>query len=638
MDANNTGAANSHLDNTNVRVFHIWELTRYLKDTTIQVGLESQLVDLIEAILKQRYGRTLGRLLSMDESFDNMRGFIKFIPIREFFRALEVLKELGNNEYTPLQLEKKILAFTVTNSSKVIWNPILPIRESKSLIRIITHFIGDGYLNAYVSGPIVSAYNNFNEFLRAQFVKCLKEVFGDIDECVHEYLGKKDQKIVITKTIAYLIQSLYPDAKFSQQDGNIPKRFFDLPFHLRVEAIRTFGDDDGSVGPFGIRFTSGCEQVLLQLRELIVGVAKDDWNLSEEEKSTVLASVGTVKQQKNWYYLNLGVAGMRWYRDRIGFSHPERKAELEFQLTSREQATKYDTFDVDISVLTGLRNQMTIREVAEHRMIKEETILKSMRYYRKRRWVEKLGKRKHATIWRITPEGESWLHEILKEYQLDDLKRDRILLDPTFRESLFTKILDTYGTGAVIARRVHRHPNTIRGYLRNRYPIMETGLILQLAELVGIGQQEVLDAVVVLLESRDYNRYKSADFLAKDLLFYRAVIRGESDWKSWNVRGKLKNAQVLESKLLDENLVAKMANTERIDQRIVHLAEQSKDGCVTARGLKQDAELATLVKDCYPKYLNERLISLTKRGKFVKVAKGIYKIVKRTELQLFSPP
>lgn len=75
-----------------------------------------------------------------------------------------------------------------------------------------------------------------------------------------------------------------------------------------------------------------------------------------------------------------------------------------------------------------------------------------------------------------------------------------------------------------------------------------------------------------------------------------------------------------------------MANTERIDQRIVHLVRQCKDGCVTARGLKQDAELATLVKDCYPKYLNERLISLTKRGKFIKVAKDVYKIVNRTEL------
>jgi len=632
MDAKNMGAPNSSKASTTVQVFHIWELSQYLSTTTIHVGLESKLVDSIESILELRYGRTLGRLWSMHDRFDNMRGSIEFVPIGELVRASKALNELGYTKYAFLQLEKKILALTVTNSTKAIWNPILPIRENISLIRIIMHFIGDGHLDTRVNDAKAAAYSNSSEFLRTQFVKCLKEVFGDIDECIRESLGEHDNLIVITKTLGYLIQSLYPDAKFSQLDGSIPKRFFDLPFHLRVEAIRTFGDDDGSVGPFGIRFTTGCEQVLLQLRELIVSVIKDDGDLTEEEKSKVLASVGTVKQQKNWYYLNLGVAGMCWYRDRIGFSHPERKAELEFQLTSREQATKYDTFDVDISVLTGLRNQMTIREVAEHRMIKEETILKSMRYYRKRRWVEKLGKRKHATIWRITPEGESWLHEILKEYQLDDLKRDRILLDPTFRESLFTKILDTYGTGVVIARRVHRHPNTIRGYLRNRYPIMETGLILQLAELVGIGQQEVLDAVVVLLESRDYNRYKSADFLAKDILFYRAVIRGESDWKSWNVRGKLKNAQVLESKLLDENLVAKMANTERIDQRIVHLAEQNKDGCVTASRLKQDAELATLVKDCYPKYLNERLISLTKRGKFVKVAKGVYKIVNRTEL------
>ena len=394
---------------------------------------------------------------------------------------------------------------------------------------------------------------------------------------------------------------------------------------MRVEAIRTFGDDDGSVGPFDIRYTSGCEHVLLQLRKLIVSVIKDDWNLAEEEKSTILASVGSVKQQQTWYYLNLGVAGMSWYQDRIDFTHPERKAELAFQLTSREEATKYDTFDVDIAVLTGFRNPRTIREMAEHRMVKEESVLKFIPYYRKRRWVTEVGKRKHVRIWRITPKGETWLTEVLKDYHLEDLKRDRILLDPMFREVLFKKLLKTYGNGAEIARHVNRHPNTIRGYLRNRYPIMETSLILQLAELVAISRQEVLDAAVVLLKARDYNRYKSSEFLAKDLSFYQALIGGEADWESWDAQGKLKETKILESKLLDKNLVTKMANTERIDQKVIHLAERSEDRCVTARGLKQDTEMATLVKDCYPKYLNDRLRSLTKRGKLIKIEKGVYK-------------
>ncbi|MFQ6124205.1 MAG: hypothetical protein ACE5R6_06295 [Candidatus Heimdallarchaeota archaeon] len=606
-----------------INFFHIWDFPPKL----VFVGFESQLVDDIiqrlDAFRPRLNIRKGGRKL-----FYHREVTCKFIRLRELIKISKLLELNGFSEYALPNLETKILGLKLPNTgSQIIWDPILPIREDKALIRIIMHFMGDGHLDVSIGDTKSPSYSNSSSFLRSQFVDCLRTVFGDINDCVRENISKKDKQIVLSKLLGDLIQSFYPDAKFSQQDGNIPKRFFDLPFHLRVEAIRTFGDDDGSVGPFGVRFTSDCEQVLLQLRELIVGVAKDDWKLTEEEQSTVLASIGPVKLQKNWYFLNLGVVGMHWYHDRIGFTHPERKAELEFQLVSREQATKYDIFDIDIAVLTGLRNRMTIREVAEHWMIKEETILKSMRYYRKRGWVKKVGRRKLATIWQLIPKGERWLLEILKDYQLDDLKRDRILLDPTFRESLFTKLLGTYGMGAEIARRVHRHPNTIRGYLRNRYPIMETGLILQLAELVGIGHQEVLDAVVVLLESRDYNRYKSANFLAKDLLFYRAVIRGDADWASWDARGKLQETKVLESKLLDENLVAKMANTERIDQKIIHLAEQRKDGCVTARGLKQDAELATLVKDCYPKYLNERLASLTQHGTFVKVDKGVYKLV-----------
>lgn len=612
----------------NIVLFHIWDFPSDL----VFVGLESQLVDDIIHMLED-YGSRLN-LRNVREKLFTHKGIpCEFIRLRELTRISKILEKNRCSEYALLNLESRILGLKLeSNWSKILWDPNLPIREDKALIRIVMHFMGDGHLDVTVGDTKSPHYSNTSSFLRTQFVDCLQKVFGDVTDCIRENISKKDKQIVLSKLLGYLLQSFYPDSKFSQLDGNIPKRFFDLPFHLKVEAIKTFGDDEGNVGPNGIRFTTGCQQVLLQLRELIVDVVKDDWNLTEEEKTVVMASIGTVKQQKNWYYLNLGVDGMRWYRDRIGFSHPERKAELEFQLTSREQATKYDTFDVDIAVLTGFRKRMTIREVAEHRMIKEETILKSMRYYRKRGWVEKVAKHKHAPVWQITPKGESWLRDVLKDYQLEDLSRDRILLDPTFREFLFKNLLNTYGTGAEIARCVHRHPNTIRGYLRNKYPIMETRLILQLAELVGISRQEVLDAVVVLLEARDYNRYKSADFLAKDLSFYRAVIRGKAEWESWDARGKLQETKVLESKLLDENLVAKMANTERIDQRIVHLAEQSKDRCVTARGLKQDAELATLIKDCYPKYLNERLVSLTKRGKFVKVDKGVYKIVNRTEL------
>lgn len=104
------------------------------------------------------------------------------------------------------------------------------------------------------------------------------------------------------------------------------------------------------------------------------------------------------------------------------------------------------------------------------------------------------------------------------------------------------------------------------------------------------------------------------------------MIHGEAEWGQWDTHGTREDAQVLEPKLLDANLVAKMAKTERIDQLIVRLAKQSKNRCVTARGLKQNAAMATLVKDCYPKYLNERLGSLTTRGTFIKVAKGVYQI------------
>ncbi|MFW9831800.1 MAG: hypothetical protein ACFFD8_08495, partial [Candidatus Thorarchaeota archaeon] len=125
--------------------------------------------------------------------------------------------------------------------------------------------IGDGTLTEEYGTTKSPHYTNGNAFLRNQFLRTLKEVFGDVSDCSRCYYdrsGKSRSYVAFAKWIGYLLRHWYPDARFDEVSGSLPSAFFQLPFELKVEMVRTFGDDDGHVGAHCIRFTWGGATIL----------------------------------------------------------------------------------------------------------------------------------------------------------------------------------------------------------------------------------------------------------------------------------------------------------------------------------------------------------------------------------------
>ena len=89
---------------------------------------------------------------------------VTFIPLWFIVKVSEILSKRFPIE----EVEKKIIGFHGPSSSKVIWNPKLPLVEDGRLIKILSHFIGDGFIGGgfgskLPKGKGSSEYRNFNE-------------------------------------------------------------------------------------------------------------------------------------------------------------------------------------------------------------------------------------------------------------------------------------------------------------------------------------------------------------------------------------------------------------------------------------------------------------------------------------------
>jgi hypothetical protein len=286
------------------------------------------------------------------------------------------------------------------------------------MIRVLMHFIGDGAIYPLVGSTKVSAYSNQNAHLRKQFISYLSALFGDVSLCAREDLSSQERACVkVSKWIAYLLVHFYPDARFGQSRSRLPAILFSLPRALKIEAIRTLADDDGSVQELCIRFVSGSCILLEDIRRLILQLIQEDDRSSELQKWTLERSLSFVKKQRNWYRLDLGFHMFEWYQRNIGFSHPEKADEIEFRLKAANRTRELDALTRDHLILYELaRSRRTALEIAWTHCIREEYVHESLRYLstlgRVSRFGKLLSRKKAAAQWALTEEGKTWIQTL----------------------------------------------------------------------------------------------------------------------------------------------------------------------------------------------------------------------------------
>lgn len=330
--------------------------------------------------------------------------------------VLFVLAKLLTDEgFSRQEIERHVVALKGYGSSLPAYGMRFPFVESPSMIRILMHFMGDGFIHPIVGVAKSSCYSNQNARLRDGFVSNLKEIFGDVSTCTKEKLSDRDRlHVSVPKWIAYLLAYFYPDARFGQLRSKLPNIIFSLPRELKVEAVRTLADDDGSVQELCIRFVSGSPALLEDTRRLILDLVRKDDTLSESEKAVLASSISLVRNQKNWYRLDLGFRGFEWYRRTISFSHPEKTRELEFRIKAAQRTKRLDALARDFLVFRELLSgQRTAQEIALGHLIREEYVHESLGYHSAQGRVLKCGKllrrKKAAARWSLTEDGRKWL-------------------------------------------------------------------------------------------------------------------------------------------------------------------------------------------------------------------------------------
>jgi len=403
------------------REFHLWDLPQ----KQIFGRLDDDYRRVLISSLVERLGIvTLSELLNVDpvtvrewtvDSSDQLAGQ------RSGYLRLDVLfrvAHIAGNGFSANEIEGHVTALKGYRRSLPAYDIRFPFVESSSMIRLLMHFIGDGSLYPTVGSTKPSAYTNKNAILRKGFISCLKEIFGDVSTCVRERTSDLDRAHVsVPKWISYVVAHFYPDALFGQLQARLPIAIFSLPRKLQTEAIRTLADDDGSVQELCIRFVSGSRTLLEDTRRLMLQIVQEDPELSRSEKDTLGNALSSVRQQRNWYRLDVGFRAFKWYRRTIGFSHPDKKRELDFRIRAAQRSRLLDTLTHDFLILSELLSgQRTAQDIAIANFIREEYVHAALRYHSARGRVVKCGKslkrKKAAWRWALTDCGRKWVHTL----------------------------------------------------------------------------------------------------------------------------------------------------------------------------------------------------------------------------------
>jgi len=265
-------------------------------------------------------------------SYKNKIKHPQAIPISFIKKSLPII-----NDNLKEKLEQNVYALKAKNRGIPVFNPKLPFIESPAFYRVVAHMIGDGS----APGNKVPYYANTCKELIAQFKKDL-EIFGE----VKSYEGKLTVPIisfpkVITDILSYLL-----DVKFSNPD-RIPKQIFNASDECKSSFLQALFDDEGYIST-----TLAISMANKNLVEEIKGLVE---SLSLE---TNLISIKKHEHLRDNFTFAIKSSNFIKFREKIGFSHPNKIKNLNFAINTRNRKQRTRDFDeLEKLILKNLSNQ-----------------------------------------------------------------------------------------------------------------------------------------------------------------------------------------------------------------------------------------------------------------------------------------
>ncbi len=205
-----------------MREMHIWEFPKHFR-----VFCTPRFLD------NSRRLHSHGARISRGYLLGNL-----FMPVNVFKQLAKRLVSTGR--YTSLrEAEREILAYKARSTSKPIWKPVLPLRDTPVLAELYAHLVADGG----ISKCSIPHYVNSSPVLVQRFSSLLRDGLGQVHQVIYQNKrGTYDLRF--SNTAWEALKWIYgPDV--GSKTAKLPNRF--LRPRLREAVLRAFIDDEGGV-------------------------------------------------------------------------------------------------------------------------------------------------------------------------------------------------------------------------------------------------------------------------------------------------------------------------------------------------------------------------------------------------------
>jgi hypothetical protein len=279
-----------------MRETHIWEFPEHFR------------VLCTTRFLRESQNLSLRSKVSREHLTGNL-----FMPVCTFKRLAQKLVSTGR--YSSLrEIEREILAYKARSTSKPIWQPVLPLRDTPALAELYAHLVADGG----VSKGSIPHYVNSSPVLIRRFSRLLGAL-GQVHQVVYwNTRGAYDLRF--SNTAWEVLKWVY-GADVRSKTAKLSKRL--LKPRLRRAVLRAFIDDEGSVD-LNKRVCIGLANLKL-LRQL--------HRVATAEIGAVHLTPVKKKSRENYFYFYIRSTGLGKIT-RLNLCDSRKKRDINFLLKS----------------------------------------------------------------------------------------------------------------------------------------------------------------------------------------------------------------------------------------------------------------------------------------------------------------
>lgn len=286
-------------------------------------------------------------------------------PLWIIRKLVNILEITNNPEFLPLEIERHVRIIRSHSSTLYIENPRFPVKEDPRIIRVLVHLMGDGSggrkgnKKENIINRQTPSYWNTNKKLLKQFWEDLK-FMGEIKGTKIPKTMENRERITFPLFISEFLKKTY-NVKFGTFEARLPKILWKLPSKFATVSIQAFADDEATVGISNITFSSANKGLLHDIRNLILHAISQS-NAPKGTKNTVTE----IRECRGYYYLRLNRNAAEWFHKNIGFTHPEKKKWLEFDISRPLDMTRWRKKGVTKSLILRLlrKKAMTPKELS----------------------------------------------------------------------------------------------------------------------------------------------------------------------------------------------------------------------------------------------------------------------------------